>query len=119
MNTIVAFAMRIMGLGKAVDALDGEASKAYAGAVGQILSGLAAILGGLAGLVSQFAACHGGAEYLKFVQGLSQDPSAGAVLAGAALISMGWAAIGQRHALAKNAQAPAAAPVPPAPAPKP
>lgn len=105
MNAIVNFLMRRFGLGEAVDALDGEGSKAYAGAVGQILTGAATLLGGLAGIASEFIAAHGGAAYLAILQHLKTDPSAGAVLAGAALISSGWTAIGQRHALAKAANA--------------
>lgn len=113
---MVNFVMRLMGLGSAVDALDGESSKAYAGAVGQILTGAAGLLGGLAGLVAEFVAAHGVDSYLEIIKNIKHDPSAGAVLAGAALISSGYTAIGQRHALAK-ATAPVSAPAPtPAPA---
>lgn len=101
MNTIVNFLMRAFGLGKAVDALDGESSKAYMGGVGQILTGAATLLGGLAGIAGQLVGAHGGAEYVALAKGLAHDPSAGLVLGGAALISKGWADIGQRHALAK------------------
>lgn len=113
MNIVINFLMRAFGLGKAVEALDGETSKAYAGGVGQILAGAAGILGGLAGIAGQVVAAHGGPEYLSLVQGLAHNPSAAAVLAGAGFISAGLSAIGQRHALVKAQVAPVAPVEPP------
>jgi len=100
---MVNLILKLFGFGKAVDALDGESSKAYAGALGQMATGAATLLGGVAGLLSEFSQAHGGSAYLALIQGFKSDPSAGAVLAGAALISMGYTAIGQRHAIAKAA----------------
>lgn len=109
MNTIVNAVMRFVGLGKAVDALDGESSKAYLGGVGLIATGLATALGGIAGVVGEIAVSHGGAAYLALLQGLPHNASAGLVLAGLTSIKAGIAAIGLRHAMAK-AQAAAEAP---------
>ena len=120
MGTIVNLAMRMMGLGKAVDALDGETSKAYIGGVATILTGAATLLGGAANIVAEVLPLHGGAAYFDFARNLSHDPNAALVLAGAAAIGKGLADIGNRHATAKlanavaaQAQAPTAAPLPP------
>ena len=48
---MVNLIMRMLGLGSAVDALDGETSKAYLGAVGLLLSGAASVLGGAANII--------------------------------------------------------------------
>lgn len=97
--------MRLLGLGKAVDALDGETSKAYAGAVVVMFGGAATLLGGVANLIGEFVPLHGGAAYLSFAQGLTHDPNLALVLAGAAAIGKGLTDIGQRHAVAKLANA--------------
>ncbi len=107
MNSIVNFVIRVVGLGKAVDALNGESSKTYLGAAVMILTGAATLLGGVAGIAGQVAAAATGADYLALAQGLAHNSSAGLVLAGAGTIGKGIAVIGQRHALAK-----AAAPAP-------
>lgn len=117
MNTVVNFVLRMLGFGKAVDALDGETSKAYIGGLGQILTGVATLAGGAAGIASQLLSAHGGGDYLAIAQGLTHNANAGLVLAGAGLISKGVADIGNRHAIAKasasaEAAAPAAAPAP-------
>jgi hypothetical protein len=109
MNAIVNFAMRVMGLGKAVEALDSESSKAYSAAVGKMFLGASSCLGGLAGLISEFVAAHGGAAYLALIQGLATDPSAILIGAGIGLILTGWGDIGQRHATAVAAKAAAEA----------
>jgi hypothetical protein len=103
MGTIANLIMRLVGLGKAVDALDGETSKAYIGGVGMMLSGAATLVGGLANLAGEIVPLHGGAAYFDFARNLSHDPNAALVLAGAGLISKGVAEIGQRHATAKLA----------------
>lgn len=95
--------MRLLGLGKAIDALDGEKSKAYQGGVGMILAGAASVLGGLAGVVGNVIAAKGGPAYLALIQGIPHDSSVGLILAGYAGIKAGWAVIGQRHAVAKAA----------------
>ena len=107
---MVNLIMRMLGLGSAVDALDGETSKAYLGAVGLLLSGAASVLGGAANIIMELVPLHGAAAYLTFAEGLKHDPSSAMVLAGIALISKGLGDIGQRHALANlhntvNAQA--------------
>ena len=107
--------MRLVGLGEAVDALDGEKSKTYAGGVGLILAGAASILGGLAGIAGQIVAAHGGADYLALVKGIPHNASAGLILAGYAGIKQGLAVIGARHAIAKATKD---ATVPPADGPK-
>lgn len=125
MNFLVNLAMKWMGLQSAVDALDGETSKAYLGGVGLILGGLGSVCAGLAGIVAAVVPLQGGAAYLAYAQNLSHDTNAGLVLAGYAAIMKGYADIGNRHATAKLAQAVAvlpaapvaAAPVVPAPAP--
>lgn len=109
MKSIVNFAMRCFGLGKAVDALDGETSKAYTGGIGNVLLGASGVLGGLAGMAVQLVGMKGGASYLEFGQNLGHNPATLAVLMGAKTFMEGWTAIGQRHAIAK-AEA-AAAPV--------
>lgn len=105
--------LRLFGFGKAVDALDGETSKAYMGGLGLILTGIAGVLGGVAGIVGEVVAAHGGAAYITLATGLTHNPSAAVVLAGAASISKGVAVIGQRHALARVEAAQAVSAVPP------
>lgn len=101
MNQIVNLVLRLTGLGKAVDALNGETSKTYLGGAVLILTGAATLLGGVAGIVGQVAAASTGAEYLSLAKGLTENASAGLILAGAGAIGKGISAIGQRHALAK------------------
>lgn len=101
---MVNFILRLLGLGKAVDALDGGTSKAYLGGLGMILSGGATLLGGIAKIVMAIVPLHGIGQYIEFAQSLPNDPNAALVLAGVALISKGIADIGQRHAVAKIAQ---------------
>lgn len=103
MNKIVNFVLRLSGLGKAVDALNGETSKTYLGGAVMILTGAATLLGGLAGIAGQVVAAASGADYLALVQGIGHNASAGLVMAGAATIGKGVAVIGQRHAIAKAA----------------
>lgn len=102
---MVNIIMRLMGFGAAVDALDGETSKAYIGGVGEILSGAATLLGGLANIVAQIVPLHGASAYFDFARNISHDPSAALVVAGLALIHKGIADIGNRHATAKLANA--------------
>lgn len=112
MNAIVNLVLRALGFGKAVDALDGETSKAYIGGLGMILSGAATLLGGAANIAAEVLPLKGGAAYIAFAQGISHDANAALLLAGVALISKGVGQIGQRHAIAKLAnQAPAPAEV--------
>ncbi len=111
MNMIVNAVMRLCGLGKAVDALNGEASKTYLGAVVVILTGAATLLGGVAGIAGQVIAASTGADYLALAQGIGHNASAGLVMAGAAGIGKGIAIIGQRHAQANADAVVAAAPV--------
>jgi hypothetical protein len=112
MDKIVNFVIRAVGLGKAVDALNGETSKTYQGAAILILTGAATLLGGIAGVVGQIAAAATGADYLALAQGLAHNSSAGLIMAGAGTIGKGIAIIGQRHALAKAvASEPVVAPV--------
>ena len=101
MNGLVNLLLKVMGFGKAVEALDGESSKAYIGALGLILSGAATLLTGLANVVGEVVPLQGGAEYIKFLSNLSHDANAAIVLAGVAAISKGVADIGNRHAVAK------------------
>ena len=116
MNSLVNIVMRAVGLGKAVDALDGEASKAYVGGLGTMLAGAAGVLAALANLLGEVLPLHGGAEYLKFVQGLSHNPNMAAILLGVAAVSKGLADIGNRHAVAKLADSQkTTAPPPPQP----
>ncbi len=112
MNFIQNFVLRALGLGKAVDALDGETSKAYLGGVGLILTGLASLAGGVAHVATAIVAAHGGPEYLAIGRALyAGNADTALLLAGLGMVSKGWAEIGQRHALAKSD---AAAAVPPA-----
>lgn len=102
MNFIQNILMRALGLGKAVDALDGETSKAYLGGVGLILTGAATALGGLAGIAGELIAAHGGPAYWALASNIPHDASAGLFLAGLAGIHQGISQIGQRHALADS-----------------
>lgn len=103
MNLIVTFVMKMMGLGKAVEALDGAPSKAYAAGVGKILTGLAGILGGLAMVCAAFVDAHGAGSYYALLQEAVKGPAGAAIGAGWLLILGGWGDIGQRHAIAKTA----------------
>ena len=114
---MVNLIMRMLGLGSAVDALDGATSKAYIGGVGMILTGAASVLGGAANIVSEVLPLHGAAAYFDFARGISHDPSLAVIAAGVALISKGVAEIGQRHATAKLSNAVAAQAQTPVPAP--
>ena len=101
-DMIVNGVMRVFGLGKAVDALNGESSKAYLGGVIKILGGVSSIALGVAGVAAQVAACSAGACYANVGQGLFQGNAQTAmILGGVGMIGAGVAAIGQRHALAK------------------
>ena len=116
MKMIINFALKALGLGKAVEALDGEDSKAYAAGVQQIMTGGATLLGGLSGYASEFVSAHGAADYLAIVQNWKHDTNAGLLIAGWALIQAGKAAIANRHATAKLHNAVEAKPeTPPAP----
>lgn len=97
---MINFALRLFGFGKAVDALDGETSKAYIGGLGLILTGGSTILGGAAALLAEVLPLHGADAYVHFAQAVPHDANIGLVIAGAALISKGIAEIGQRHATA-------------------
>lgn len=101
MNSVINLLMRMLGLGKAVDALDGETSKAYIGGLGMILTGAGTLLAGAGNIASEVLPLHGAAAYLSFAQGLSHDPNTALLMAGAAAISKGLADIGNRHAIAK------------------
>lgn len=114
MNAIVNLVLRLTGLGKAVDALNGETSKTYQGGALLILTGAATLLGGVAGILSQVLASSTGADYLALAQGLPHNASAGLIVAGAGTIGKGIAVIGQRHATAKAAVVPVAPAVAPA-----
>lgn len=114
---MINFLLRAFGFGKAVDALDGETSKAYIGGLGLILSGAATTLGGSANLLAEILPLHGADAYLTFARQLSHDPNVAILTAGAALIAKGIEAIGQRHATAKLTNAIAATPDAPSPAP--
>lgn len=101
MNTIVNFVLRLTGLGKAVDALNGKTSKTYLGGAVLILTGAATLLGGAAGVIGEVLAASTGPEYLAIAKGLAHNASAGLIVAGAGTIGKGIAVIGQRHATAK------------------
>lgn len=106
MNALINFAMRMLGLGKVVDALDGETSKACIAGLGKILTGGAAVMTGSAHVTSLLFAAHGSADYLAIAQQLYHgDADTAAILGGVALILSGYQAIGQRHAVAKLANA--------------
>ncbi len=94
--------LRLLGFGKAVDALDGETSKAYIGGLGMILTGGASLLDGSSHVAAALLAAHGGADYFAIGKALYQgDADTATIIAGFALISKGIAEIGQRHAAAK------------------
>lgn len=104
MNTLLNGFLRLIGFGKAVDALDGETSKAYLGGAIKILSGAGSVLLAAANIAVQVAAGHGGADYLAVAKGVFNGNAETAMLTGGvALIGAGIAAIGQRHAIAKAA----------------
>lgn len=107
-------AVRMAGLGKAVDALDGQDSKTYAAGAEKILTGAAAVLAGLAGIAGQLVAAHGSADYWALAQGLLHNVSVGTITGGWALILSGKADIAQRHATAKLAEAAKVVPTVPA-----
>ncbi len=101
MGRIANLILRVLGLGSAVDALNGQTSKAYLGGLGLMLSGGATLLGGLANLALEAQKITDLGGWIAFAKHMTNDPNAALVLAGAALISKGLADIGQRHALAK------------------
>jgi hypothetical protein len=114
MNTIINAAMRVLGLGKAVDAIGGETSKAYLGGLGQILTGGASVLLAVANIVLQLQGAHGAGDLVSVGQALLHgDPRVLAIGAGIGLISKGLADIGNRHATAEVANAIAAQPIAP------
>ena len=106
MNTLLNGFLRVIGFGKAVDALDGETSKAYLGGAVKVLGGLGSIFLGVANVGVELAAAHGGAEYLAIGKALfSGNAETALILGGVAAIGAGVSAIGQRHALAKAVNA--------------
>ncbi len=106
MNVILNGFLRIIGFGKAVDALDGETSKAYLGGAVKILTGAGSLLLAGANIATQVAGAHGSADYLAIGRAIFAGNAETAMLAaGAGLIGAGIQAIGQRHALAKAVNA--------------
>ena len=96
--------LRAIGFGKAVDALDGESSKAYLGGTVKILSGVGSIVLGLANIAGELYAAQGGAAYLSIAKAVfSGNAETALLMGGAAAIGAGISAIGQRHAIAKAA----------------
>ena len=112
MNFLMNIGLKALGLQSALDAVNGETSKAYLGGLGLILGGLGSILAGAAGIVQGLLPLHTGAEYLAFAQGIEHNASAGLILAGWVSVSKGYSAIGQRHALAKLQNAATGVPLP-------
>ncbi len=111
MDTLLNGFLRVIGFGKAVDALDGEASKAYLGGAIKILAGIGSIVLGLGNIGLEVAGAHGGAAYLAIGQGLFHGNAETALLVGGvAAIGSGISVIGQRHAVAKAATAAASVP---------
>ena len=93
--------LRLIGFGKAVDALNGETSKAYLGGLVKILSGAGSVAAALANIVGVLHASHSGADILSLGQSLVHgDANTALLVGGAGLIGAGISAIGQRHALA-------------------
>lgn len=106
MNAMINFAMRMLGLGKVVDALDGETSKTCIAAVGKILAGGISVMTGSAHVTALILAAHGGAEYFQIGKQLYHGDADTAMIAGGILAIMGgYADIGNRHATAKLANA--------------
>lgn len=121
MGTLANVIMRAIGLGKAVDALDGETSKAYIAGVMAMLGGAVSISTALIHILNLVFQAHGGAAYYDIFKAI-QAGNADTVLLGAGYLAIakGYADIGHRHALAEIANAqgdPAPAPAPAAPPP--
>ena len=109
MNIILNSFLRLIGFGKAVDALDGETSKAYLGGAVKILGGIGSIVLGLSNIGLELAAAKGGAAYLAIGKALfSGNAETAMLVGGVAAIGAGIATIGQRHAIAKAVAANAA-----------
>lgn len=102
MNTLLNGFLRIIGFGKAVDALDGETSKAYLGGAVKILGGVGSVALGLANIGVELASAQGAAAYIAIGKAVFAGNAETALLMGGfAAIGAGISAIGQRHALAK------------------
>lgn len=99
MNTIVGVVLRMLGAGNAIDALDGEPSKAYAAGVNKMIGGAVTVLGGVSGLLYKFINTRGAAKYIAIAQ--DSKVEFGAIALGWHMAWDGWADIGHRHALAK------------------
>lgn len=106
MNLLLNGFLRLIGFGKAVDALDGETSKAYLGGAVKILGGLSSVVLGLANIGADLVSAKGSAAYFAIGQSLfNGNPDTAAIGLGVIAIGAGISSIGQRHAVAKAAKA--------------
>lgn len=106
MNTIQNFLLRVLGLGKVVDALDGETSHSVLAGLGMILGGVAS--GALAGshIVAALSAARGLNGILPIAQGIFAGNVDTAAIGAAWLgITSGWGKIHLRKAIAESAPA--------------
>ena len=109
--------LKLSGLGWTWDKVDG--AKTYIAGVGGILSGLAMVCTGLAGLISEFLPLHGWGAVLAWGKTLGSDASFALLAKGWAAVLAGLSVVGLRHAIDKNTpdDPPATPPATPAPAP--
>lgn len=87
---------------KALDAVNGETSKAYLGGLGLILTGGSAVLAGSAQVLTALVHATSGADYVSIAKGIvNGNAETAMILGGAAMISKGISDIGNRHATAE------------------
>lgn len=115
---LVAFAVRVTGLGWVWEKIDG--AKTYIGAVAEILTGLGAMVTAAGAELNLFVGqVHGIADLWNFAQALVKNPgpAALALLAGWGVVLHGWGVMAKKHAEDKRHAELLAAAAAPAPAP--
>lgn len=101
MNNLIAFGLRLTGVKKLWDMVNGY--KTYIGAVSLLLLGFGKILIGISGLLAVLASCGDLACGVELVRGLSQsDPNVASIVAGWVAIGNGLIGLGLRHAQSKK-----------------
>lgn len=103
MNKIIAFALKISGLGLAWEKMDGF--KTILGFAGKMLAGAGSMLAGASGLVLAVSACKDLACVIGIGRGFSTNPDGIMLLAGFYAFCSGLQGLGAWHKVKKEAAA--------------
>ena len=108
MNTLIALALKITGLGALWNKLNGYKTKL--GAVGLMLAGLGMVLTGVSLFIATLVACPDQACQVGLFRGITDSEGVALALKGAVVFKGGLLGLGLGHKLEKAAPAPVAAP---------